>query len=59
MTWGTTAARELRVAACASPPNRWNGYAGGFYVREPSCVPIIVRVGQRSKGMRFGIGRSC
>jgi hypothetical protein len=59
ITWGTQPVPELRVAGCPSPPKRWNGYAGGFYVRSPACVPLTVRVGDRRAMRRFGLGRSC
>ena len=59
ITWSSPPVTALRVAGCPSPPKIWNGYAGGFYVHEPACVPLIVRVGDRSTVIRFGIGRRC
>jgi hypothetical protein len=61
ITWGSSGTvSSLRIAACPSPPNVWNAYAGGFYIRSRSaCVPLIFQVGQRSKTVRFGIGRTC
>jgi hypothetical protein len=64
ITWGNlTVTHTLRFAPCLTPPNlspnRWNGYAGGFYVLEPACVPLRVRIGERSAAVRFGIGRAC
>ena len=51
----------LRLARC--PPSEskpWNAYSGGFYLRSRSaCVPLNFRVGQRSRIVRFGIGRRC
>jgi hypothetical protein len=39
---------------------RWNGYAGGFYLRERhECVPLTFRAGNRSQTIRFGFNRSC
>ena len=57
--WGTGIVAALRIAACPSPRRIWNGYAGGFYVRNRACVPLIVRVGDRPAVLRFGIGRPC
>ncbi len=62
ITWGnsTGVVSGLRIAGCASPPNVWRAYSGGFYLRSRSaCVPLIFRVGQRSTTIRFGVGRSC
>lgn len=63
ITWGSPAVHALRVGACPTPPpllpDRWNGYAGGLYVREPACVPLRVRVATRSATVRLGIGRAC
>jgi hypothetical protein len=57
---------SLRIASCplvregAGPRPRWNAYAGGFYLRTRSvCVPLVVRVGGRSRTVRFGVGRPC
>jgi hypothetical protein len=62
ITWGTSTSvvSSLRIAACPSPPNVWNAYAGGFYLRSrAACVPLVFRVGQRRATVRFGVGRSC
>jgi hypothetical protein len=59
VTWGTGIVPALHIAGCPLPSGVWNGYAGGFYVRAPACVPLRVRVGRRSAVLRFGIGRPC
>ena len=64
ISWGGSGAVSVvRFEGCSIPPNlspkRWNGYVGYFYVREPTCVPLHVRVGRRSTTVRFGIGRTC
>ena len=63
ITWGSTVTHTLRFAPCRTPanlsPNRWNGYDGGFYVREPACVRLRVRVGEQVATVRFGVGRAC
>ena len=49
-----------RFAPCAPPPTYWNGYVGGFFLKERSaCVPLKIRIGKRIKTVRFGIGRHC
>jgi hypothetical protein len=63
IVWGSPVAAALRIEGCAIPPNlspnRWNGYVGGLYVRAPGCVPLIVRVRERSTVIRFGLGKAC
>jgi hypothetical protein len=51
----------LRIDRCSAQVGaRWNGFPGGFYLRTHSaCVPLIVRVGQRTATVYFGIGRRC
>jgi hypothetical protein len=60
---GSPVVPAVRVPACAVPPhfspNRWNGFAGGFYARGPACVPLAVRAGGRSTVLAFGLGRPC
>ena len=49
-----------RFAACSPPPTYWNGFVGGFFLRDRSaCVPLRIQVGNRSQTVRFGIGRRC
>jgi hypothetical protein len=49
---------HLRFVGCRSVLD-WLPYAGGFFLRKPACVPLIVRVGKRSTRLRFGIGKPC
>jgi hypothetical protein len=60
--WGGAYGSSLRFASCPAyeSENPWNGYSGGFFLRGRSaCVPLIIRVGQRSETVRFGVGRRC
>jgi hypothetical protein len=64
ITWGNNVGpvSSLRIARCTVqwPGKAWNGYAGGFFLRSRSaCVPLSVRVAERSRIVRFGIGRKC
>jgi hypothetical protein len=74
ITWGNSPVVEtLRFSGCgpgsggsdqstprAQVTNSWNGYAGGFYLREPSaCVPLVFTSGNRSVVAYFGIGQHC
>lgn len=62
VTWGNAdVVSVLRVASCpAYGSKNWNAYAGGFLLRSRSaCVPLVIRVGQRTATARFGVGRRC
>jgi hypothetical protein len=43
---------------CAKPP-AWSVYAGGFYVLEPGCVPMNIRVGRQRRRVWLGVGEEC
>jgi hypothetical protein len=62
ITWGNgkPAVESVRIAACPSPGNVWNAYAGGFFLRSHgACVPLVFTVGGRARTVRFGIDRRC
>jgi hypothetical protein len=61
ISWGNSGpVSVLRLASCPPPLGAWNAYAGGFLLQASSaCVPLNIRVGQRSTTVRFGLGRSC
>jgi hypothetical protein len=52
---------SLQIESCPAYGRAiWNAYSGGFHLRSPTaCVPLIFSVGQRSKIVRFGLGRAC
>lgn len=60
IAWGNLRVQQaaaVRIFACEWA--EWLRYPGGYYLREPACVPLIVRVGGRSARIRLGIGRAC
>lgn len=60
--WGRSGiVSSLRIASCpAYGRDVWNAYSGGFHIRSrTACAPLIVRVGQRSRTVRSGLGRRC
>jgi hypothetical protein len=62
ISWGNNkpAVSSLLISACPSPPNVWNAYAGGFFMRSHgACIPLVFQVGDRRKVVRFGIDRRC
>lgn len=59
--WGRNGKRQVdavRFVGCTGFSG-WRAYAGGFYVRRPACVPLIIRVGALSRRVSLGIGQSC
>jgi len=61
ITWGTSGTvSSLRLTSCARPARVWDGYAGGFYLRsDAACVPLVLRIGDRSTTVLFSVGRRC
>jgi hypothetical protein len=61
--WGSPAAptEHLLIAGCKAgqDPGAWLAFAGGFWVSEPACVPLIVDVGQRRQRVHIGVGAAC
>jgi len=60
--WGNTTHRSpttsLHVPRC--PGSRgWIAFPGGYFVRRPECVPIDVRVGNRTTRVHVGVGTGC
>ena len=53
---GTT----IMVDHCTGPPGAtWLAYAGGYYVRDPLCAPLIVAAHRQQRRVRIGIGKAC
>lgn len=50
---------SIRFAGCTSEPGIGHAFAGGFVLRSPGCVPLVVRVGDQRAVVRFGLGRRC
>jgi hypothetical protein len=67
--WGLPAQRTtaLKVSGCQwmanlnqSPPaGRWLGFAGGFWVRAPACVAVLVEARHQTRRVHIGIGAPC
>jgi hypothetical protein len=34
-------------------------YAGGYYVRDPVCAPLIVAAHRQRRRVRIGVGKAC
>jgi hypothetical protein len=62
ITWGNGGPplSSVTFPRCEPALSVGHAYAGGFYLRARSgCVPLVVRIGQRSATVRFGLGRRC
>jgi hypothetical protein len=52
----------MRVEAtnCHAPStSQWVACAGGYYVDEPMCVPIVVEAGGAREVVRIAVGIGC
>ena len=58
--WGSPATRTLAlyVSGCDAG-GRWLVFAGGFWVAEPSCVPVIVESPNVEQTVMVGVGKAC
>jgi len=59
--WGMPATPAVRVIIdCELAGDSWAAFAGGYWVREPGCYPIDVRVdGGPARSVDLGIGAPC
>jgi hypothetical protein len=61
--WGSPAqpTTRLEVSRCraADPSKPWLAYAGGYFVREPACAPLIVKAAGTAQRVRMGVGEAC
>ncbi|HSC03091.1 MAG TPA: hypothetical protein VLC49_07220 [Solirubrobacteraceae bacterium] len=37
----------------------WLAYPGGFWLRRPACVPLLIKTGARSRRVQVGLGTPC
>jgi hypothetical protein len=57
--WGDAGVSStVRITGCRST-TPWVVFTGGYYVRSAACVPLIVRIGDRSRRIRVAVGRPC
>ncbi len=58
--WGNsvTPAHRFVVPPC-SGQSQWLSFVGGFWVRNPGCVPLVVVAGAKQQRVMLGIGAPC
>lgn len=61
LTYGTAGiVGSLVLTACQDPPDVWDAYAGGLYLRHrTNCVPLIFRLGKRTTTVRISVTSRC
>lgn len=59
--FGYTLTDELVNPGCTSEQANaeWLVYPGGFWLKEPGCIPLLVTNGQTSQTIYIPIGKSC
>jgi hypothetical protein len=59
--FGYTLTDELVNPGCTSERANadWLLYPGGFWLKEPGCIPLLVAKGQSSQTIYLPIGKSC
>lgn len=58
--WGSPATRTMAqyVSSCQGRA-RWLVFAGGLWVAEPSCVPLVVNSWNQERTVMIGVGKAC
>jgi hypothetical protein len=62
ISWGDAPrTTRLRVAACpaSTPGKEWLAFAGGYFVKKPACVPLIVKTATATQRVHIGVGAPC
>ena len=62
--WGSpgSPASHVRIPACKRTEFQtaaWVVYPGGFWVRDPACVTLVVQRGSQKRQVRIGVGAPC
>jgi hypothetical protein len=61
--WGSPGQRTTRfyVSGCkaSGSQERWLVFAGGFWVAEPACVPLLVKSAGQEQTVLIGVGAAC
>lgn len=61
--WGSPGPRttHLLVSGCKATGSqeRWLVFAGGFWVGEPACVPLLVKTAGQEQTVLIGVGAAC
>jgi hypothetical protein len=58
--WGPPAPRTRRLVVDRCRGNsEWLAFVGGYWVRDPGCMPLLVRTGGQEQRVLIGIGAPC
>lgn len=58
--WGSPATHTmaLSISGCDAG-DRWLVFAGGFWVGEPACIPLLVHTVTMQRKVMIGVGKAC
>ena len=58
--WGPAATRTmaLSISGCDAG-DRWLVFAGGFWVAQPACIPLLVHTVTLHETVMIGVGKAC
>jgi hypothetical protein len=64
ISWGNAGeghrGSTIAVDGCSGPRGaKWLAYAGGYFVRDPMCAPLIVAANRQRQRVQIGIGKAC
>jgi hypothetical protein len=61
--WGSPGQRttHLYVRDCAASAlqKHWLAFAGGFWIDQPACVPLLVKTASQQQTVQIGLGAPC
>lgn len=62
--WGSPGptATRITVESCQGPsasPSGWLAFPGGYYVHQPTCLPVIIESAGKSQRVSIGVGTTC
>ncbi len=60
-TSGHVVSHGVRVVPCSHGDfyGKWIWYAGGFYVNEPTCLPLVIKIGAHLYRQHVPLGTTC
>ena len=50
--------RRLVIDACPGS-SKWLAFVGGYWVKDPGCMPLVVRAGGQERRVTIGVGAPC
>lgn len=61
--WGSPGQRTthlyVRDCAASGSQKRWLAFAGGFWIGQPACIPLLVKTASQEQTVQIGLGAPC